>query len=368
MFQTNILYRKGLRRHFPLCFVSEDTICTYKSGNFYIVNIHNGRIEFLASFNIHSSELLLSKSKVLSRLFRTGVRYGKFISPRNILFVHNKIIYNLNIETKKITAEHNLLKGSRPLSISNIHHIEGFEDGFYFGEYFSNPSKKAVNIYKREESGSWHIVGSFRDGLINHIHAIIPDHIEHCVWILSGDFDNAAGIWYAKDNFRTIEPVLVGDQNYRACVAFPTENGLLYATDTPFSQNSIRILSRSENSWASTKVVDIDGPVIYGCVTGKKYIFSTSVEGNGTENGLKMIIGRARGKGIKEPYSYIYSGDLEVGFKKIFIGKKDFLPFVLFQFGVVLFPEGENKTDILSFYPVALNKYDQTLYSIKIDT
>lgn len=355
-----------LPRNFPICFISNEQICTYKQGKFYLVNIVSGSSFYLTAINEFITEGLLSRIKILSRLLRTGVRCGIKINQNEILFVLHKTIFNLNLATKLITKEHWHKNGGRPLSMARIQGIEGFENSFYFGEYFSNPKKNEVNIFKREENGKWNVVGSFPHGLINHIHALIPDVFQNCVWILTGDFDNSAGIWNTDNEFKTINPVMIGDQEYRACVAFPTKDGLLYATDTPFCHNSIRLLNKSNGIWISKKIVDIDGPVIYGCKFNSNFVFSTSVEGNGTEKGFKMLLGRKRGKGIKEPVSCIYYGNLETGFNSIYKNEKDLLPFVLFQFGTIVFPEGENKTNILPFYPIALKKGDLTFMTLKI--
>jgi hypothetical protein len=349
--------------------VSDELICTYKYGTFYLVNILDETIAYLASINISAIERNLSKVNFLSRLLRTGVRYGKLISANEVLFVLNKTIYNLNIETKLIRAEHSLEKGNRPLSMARIQDIDGFENGVYYGEYFSNPRKAKVNIFQRDNDGNWHVAGFFPKGTINHIHALVPDHFRKCVWILTGDFDTAAGIWVSKNGFDTIEPVLTGEQKYRACVAFPSENGLLYATDTPFCQNAIQFLAKSDNKWISKRIVEIDGPAVYGCKLKNNFVFSTSVEGNGTEQGLKLktLLERKRGKGVKSASSHIYLGNLEMGFEKVYGDKKDFLPFNLFQFGSILFPEGENKTNTLAFYPIALRNCDLTLRTMKMN-
>lgn len=59
-----------------------------------------------------------------------------------------------------------------------------------------------VRIYKRINAKYWGPIYTFEKEAINHIHNIIPDEKNKCVWILTGDFDNAAAIWRATDNLK----------------------------------------------------------------------------------------------------------------------------------------------------------------------
>ena len=175
---------------------------------------------------------------------------------------------------------------------------------------------------------------------INHVHNIISDKINDIVYVLTGDFGNSAAIWQVYDNFVTIEPILKGEQIFRSCVAFPTIDGLIYATDSPFSKNSIRLLHKNEYSkWISTEISKINGPCIYGVKFNNDFVFSTSVEGEGvSSNFLYNLFSIKRGSGIVENFVCVYKGNLNNGFQLIHKSKKDKLPFLLFQFGVISFP------------------------------
>ena len=163
------------------------------------------------------------------------------------------------------------------------------------------------------------------------------------MWILTGDFGSKVGIYKAKNNFESVEPIKLGKQKYRSCVAFPTKLGLLYATDSQFIQNSIRLLYKKKDRWITKIIHKINGPSVYGAMYGAKFFFSTAVEpvGIGYSKGnygaikfLSHLFTRERSPAIKENKSFIIGGDFKNGFGDYFKYEKDIMPFTLFQFGI----------------------------------
>ena len=69
------------------------------------------------------------------------------------------------------------------------------------------------------------------------------------------------------------------------------------------------------------------------------------------------LFGRTRGAGIESDYSLVYKGNAKKGFVPVYKVRKDLLPFFLFQFGMLIFPSGENKTGFLPVYHVATTRY-----------
>lgn len=357
-----------LKRSIPISFMQNDTLVLYKFGTIYLYNLQNNRKEKVGQFPFSFRQNILSRVKLLSRAMRLDVRYGIAVNDEELILIRDKYFYLLNIRTKTVSKKYPVAKGSRPLNITLINNIEGFDDGIYYGEYFGNGNKDEGSIrkIKNDFSGDT-ICYTFEKGKINHIHNIIPDQKNKCVWISTGDFGEGAGIWRANNNFKTVTPVLVGKQEYRSCVAFPTEEGLLYATDTPFELNSIRLLFQDKSEWKTKKISDIKGASIYGCKFNDKYVFSTSVEPNGFNTSLwQLLFGRTKGDGILDYYSHVYLGDLKNGFEEILQTKKDRFPFIPFQFGVVVFPTGHLFGKKLPFYNIATKKDD--LNTTIIDT
>ena len=344
---------------YPLCYLTTDTLLLFKKDTFYILDIASSKYTELVRIRLSLIEKLIYLFPLLPRILRMGIRCAMKISDDLVLFVIKKTVYELNLQDRSISKGYSTTDKSRPLAFSQITAITGFEDGIYYGGYVDNPFKEPVAIYKRISTDKWNKIFEFPDGAIEHVHHIIADKYNDTVFILTGDFDHSAGIWIAKNNFTSVDPILIGKQKYRGCVAFPTSKGLIYATDSPFYDNSIRLLTKEiDDKWISKELQTINGPSIFGCEWKNDLVFSTSVEGDGRNQSLfYKLFGRRSGIGIKNEFSYIYKGNLENGFKVIYKVKKDVLPFYLFQFGVLVFPSGMNNSKFLPVYHIATKKY-----------
>ena len=336
-----------------------------KGHKIFALDPITGSKSYLNKFSISFCYRAISFSALASRVFRYGVNLGVQKDESSVLLVFNKKIFNLNLDTNEISESFSLNRGSRPLNMTKIQNINGFDDQMCFGEYFMNFEKKAVHIYSMDCNGSWVISYTFPEGQIEHIHNIVPDANRDLLWILTGDFDNSSAIWIAENNFKNVYPVLRGEQDYRACVAFPTREGLLYGTDTQFEQNSIRLLYKGKE-WKTRKILDVNGPIIYGAKYKNDFLFSTSVEGESTEKGKYLqYIDRSRGKGVITNYAHIIKGNLDNGFNVVYKNKKDIFPFILFQFGTLVFPSGDNKSDAVFINVNALKDHDQSIVKLK---
>ena len=346
-----------LKKYISLCLWDDNTIILSRINRIVSYDAKSQTFAKIYSFRINYRDIFAFLSPLLRRLFRVETRYAIKINPNVLLIVRNRKLYELNILTGQIDSELPLPRGSRPLNITKIKSLKGFEDGLYFGEYFSNPEKKAVKIYKYT-SNQLIEVFKFDDGRINHIHNIVADNIRDCLWIMTGDEGDASSIYMARNNFRSIERVVCGNQIYRSCVAFPLEKGLLYATDSQYEKNSIRMLLLKNNVWESKEIYTINGPCIYGTEIGSRKYFSTSVEGVNSGNVISRYLSVKRGPGIHKNHSAIIRYSLEKGAEIIYQNEKDRFPFVLFQFGNISFPTGENKMEKLIFSNIALKEDD----------
>lgn len=307
---------------------------------------------------------ILSKSKLLSRLLRYGVMTGIEYSGA-YYFTFGNCIYKYDIKTKVLTTDFTFRKGRGPLNFTIVKGIEHFEDGIYFGEYIGNSAKKSVKVYRRTET--WSVAYSFPDGEINHVHSLVVDKIRKKIWLLAGDFGSSAAIYSVSDNFKTVVPIVSGEQKYRACVAFPTKAGLLYGTDTQKEFNSIRLLKKVDGEWVSVKLHDLNGSCIYGCETLDYFVFSTATEPTElVTNRLLRLLDNKPGPGIKSNTSEIIVCDKKhTNFKQVFSIEKDIYPFRLFQFGAITFPSGF--TDNNDVYAYSIGGKGLDLSTIKID-
>ncbi len=292
----------------------------------------------------------------------SGTCYGEFY-----FLCHNRRLYSYHFPTSTLVLDKTLERGRGPLQFSTIENITGFESGIYYGEYFENPEMEEVHIFKRSPEGGWNRIYSFKKGTINHIHSLIPDPDAECVWILTGDFGEAAGVWRASDNFNTVEAVVGGEQRYRSCVAFPVGGGLLYATDSQFETNSVRLLRKVDGCWSTEKLIDINGPVIYGCELRDHYVFSCSSEpGEELTNTLSNLLDRQPGPGIRKNESQVISCRKDnFMFSLVKSAEKDRYPFRLFQFGSIMFAYGVSRDNTLYAYHVATKENDLCMERIE---
>ncbi|WP_138350700.1 hypothetical protein [Bacteroides eggerthii] len=346
----------------PLCFLPSGDLICYQYGKLIIIRDE----KIITKYEIIRSkkERYIGRINLFFRLFRLGVRVAETIDDKRVLLNVGNHIYEYDFLTKKLSEGYYIGKGIRPLILTNVKNIKGFDDCICFGGYRDNMDKEPVHIYKRAGIDKWDIVHTFKSGEINHVHNIVADSYRDCLWAFTGDFDEASAVWKITNNFKKVERVLCNNQKYRGCVIFPVNEGLLYATDAPFSQNYIYLM---KEDFSMETICQIDGSCIYGCQIGNKFAFSTTVEPDGRNNSiLNLLISRKRGEGIKDMYSHLYVGSAIAGFKEVYKEKKDIWPY-LFQFGVIRFPYGLNSTSKLYFQPVATNKHDLDLMIIDIN-
>ena len=348
---------KLLRKYQVLTGKDKKSIYLSKLNRIYLYDTDKQQLKLIYAFKPDFTTLLSKFSPVLRRLLRRDIRYACKIDEENLLIIKDKTIYRFNTASYRMESEILLTRGSRPLNIVKIESIKGFSNGIYFGEYFHNPNKTKVKIYQYKNDDLKEVY-EFADGTIDHIHNIIPDSYLECVWILTGDTESSAAIYQATNDFQSVKCILKGDQKFRSCVGFPIKEGFLYATDSQFEQNTIRLLSKENGIWSSTELHKINGPCIYGTRIGEKFFFSTSVEGINSGNLITQYLRNKKGPGIIKNQSEIISGSIQTGFKRIYFNEKDIYPFILFQFGNILFPTGDNLLPYLFFTNIALKKND----------
>lgn len=357
-------FRSVRRRTSPLCFLPDGRLLCYQNGR--VLLLKGDAIEQSIRIPVSGKERWLGHFRYLSRLFRLGIRTSIALDTERVLMSRENVIQELNLCTGELSQGWSCGYGIRPLIFTKVKKIEGFDDGIYFGGYLGNISKKQVNIYHRTGVDAWDVVYSFPPGAINHVHNVVADPYRQCLWVFTGDFDEAAAIWKVTDGFKKVERMACNDQKYRACVIYALPEGLLYATDAPFADDFIYLLN--PETMEAKELFPIHGSCIYGCQWKDKYVFSSTVEGDGRNNSRwQFYLGRKRGAGIKDDYVHMYMGNLEEGFKEIYKEKKDGMPLYTFQFGVFKFPAAVNNGDNLYFQPVATKKNDLRMMSLKLD-
>lgn len=347
---------KRLKPHF----IYKNNLVCSQNNKIYFLN-KNFDKKLIICLDASFIDKILFKSKYLSRLLRIGIRASTH--HKNIFFFsYKKLLYSYNLDEKKTLVEHIFKKGRGPLNYTTIEGLNNFDDGIIFGEYFSNPMRDEVNIYRREFSGKWEIIYTFKKNIINHIHSIVVDKYRECLWILAGDFDHSSSIWKIENNFKVVKKILHGKQIYRSCFAYPTKEGLIYATDTQLHENSIRFLRIDNKTITSEELHKINGSNIYACELKDYLAFSTSTEPNHSSNKIFELIDNKPGTGIIENKSDLILLDKkDYSFKIIASFEKDKLPYGLFGLGTIMFPNGLEKENRLFAFLSGSKEHDQDL-------
>lgn len=354
--------------YIPLCWINSDSllVCNRKS-QLLVHDLQSNKFELIGELPLPSKHKIFMHFSLAARALRLVNFTSSPLDENRILFAYRGMAYLVDIPQKEIKPLFNIDKGKRPLFFCYVK--EGSHNtraGIYYGDYCGNPDKNPINIiFVEPKTFEKKVVYTFKKGWVNHVHNVVFDEERDCIWVFTGDFGDAAAIWRTNDSFTTVECVLKGNQDYRADVVTIYEGDIWYATDAPFAPNHLMRLYANQGKWVVEKIAPLNGPVIYGGRMGEKLVFSTDVESDGIYmNRFESLTSRKLGKGVKDNYAYLYTFNLKTKeLKIIYQCKKDILPFVVFQFGAIMFPGGDCDGRIIPAFHVALKKYPlKTLY------
>lgn len=272
-----------------------------------------------------------------------------------LLVVLRSRLWRVDLTSGEVFLDHVIPDGRTVLALSKITSRTTNTDWLVFGEYFHNPERAEVRLWRRRclPAAEWEIAGRFPAGEIEHVHGI-HQLSDGSVYILAGDFGKAASVWRTNGDLGDLRPLMRGDQQFRACWWFEREGRVVYGTDSQFEIN--KLLSIKPGEQVSEKIADLPGSCIYHGRTGADLVFSTTVEpGASTGNFARDAISRAVGPGITgDPAIYLYTGVLS----KLLSSPKDGWPSRLGQFGTFMFPAGATPDNRLYAYGVAVKRYD----------
>lgn len=357
---------KILSNHKLLCCSSE--YCLYSNGPFlYVSTGLEEKERYINVIPVGRVRRFIGNNIIMARLLRLQVRCGIFVDEKLALISYKGAIYSVDCSTGEIKQEHRFrAEMNNPLSFTKIFGINGFVDGIYYGDYYLNKHKKDVNIYRRTSDGHWECAYTFLAGTIYHIHAVVPDIHNDCVYVLTGDEDSESGIWRCRNDFSEVEPLIKGSQSYRACIALPTTNGIIYATDTPLEQNYLYFYDSKLKK--AEPIMELDGPCIYGrCISEHEMIFSTSVEPDSRIKGIAYNFTYKLGDGVKNRYTHLYyvnTNDNDIKCVDLFQAKKDCLPMGAAQFGTLQFPTGTKECIVVG---QSIKRFDNKTIRIIVD-
>jgi hypothetical protein len=288
---------------------------------------------------------LSANSRLGSRLVRDGFHALAVLSSGHLVAAVPGEIITLPPGETEFRSTHHVLRGIRPL------HIAVTPDGrLFWGEYFNNRDRTEVHIYASTDWGaSWNVAHTFAKGSIRHIHNIVYDRWEECLWVLTGDDGAECRILRAPCDFKNVDVVLSGNQQARAVALLPAPDGIYFSSDTPRETNYVYRLNRRGELH---KLARLGGSSIYGCRVGANLFFSTMVEPSAANlDRSARVYGSADGL---EWQSLLQRG-------------KDPWPMGLFQYGNAIFPDGENTSGLLALTSIAVTPGDMETSLWQVD-
>ena len=280
----------------------------------------------------------LIKIRQFQRLTRTEVTGCFYTNKGSLLIVAKKGIYR-KLEKSFVKKVFAIQRGSKPLNL-----CVSPSGKVFFGEYFQNMEKQAVNIYSSEDDGqTWDVVFTFTEGSINHVHGLFFDKYTGRIWVATGDRENECIIGYTEDEFKTFLEVFRGGQEYRTCQLFFYEDFIVFGTDTQYQQNVIKKFDRK--TLEITELQKVQGSVIKGGQVGDVAFISTTVEPSDVNT---------------DKWAHLWVTKDGIHWEEKYKAKKDWLPATLFQFGTFEFPQyyGIEKLERLYFSGRALKGLD----------
>ena len=294
-----------------------------------------------AKFHPNLWRKLSVRNRLAARLFRDGFHALAVSNHGRLVAAVPGAIVACAENEAEFRVTHSITRGTRPLHISSI------PDGaLYWGEYFDNPSRDEVHIYGSQDGGEkWDVAYTFPKGAIRHIHNIVHDQWEKCLWVFTGDNGDECRILRASYDFSRVETVLRGKQQVRAVAAIPSEEGLYLSSDTPLETNHIYLLDRQRKL---SVLHPISSSSISGCQAAGHLFFSTMIEPSAANPDRHIRLYGGKGREWAELSAW----------------EKDKWPMRFFQFGNALLPDGNNTTKYLAVTTVASENDAMYLYSI----
>ena len=290
----------------------------------------------VASYHPEWWRNLSSRSALAFRLVRDGFHALAIGLGRNLVAAVPGAIAALRAGDSEFRVTHRVERGTRPL------HITAIPDGrVFWGEYFDNPDRDEVHIYGSRDGGlSWSVAHTFPARSVRHVHNIVYDRWQQCLWIFTGDYGRECCILRASLDFKSVHEVLCGNQQARAAAAVVAEEGLYFSSDTPLEQNHIYFLDR--NAGLHT-MAQIPSSSIHGCKNRNGIFFSTMVEPSRVNQSRAVLV---------------FGSENGLSWTKLAEWQKDRWSPRFFQYGNAFLPDGNNATDFLAVSTIAVENAD----------
>lgn len=302
--------------------------------------------EYVGHYDPGVARKLSSSSRLGFRLLRDGFHALAVLPTGHLVAAVPGAIVTLASGDEEFRVTHRVARGTRPLHIA----VDA-ENHLFWGEYFDNPDRKEVHIHTSSDCGAtWQVCYTFPSGTIRHVHNVVYDQWENCLWILTGDEGAECRMLRASCDFSRVEVMLSGYQQARAVALIPTSEALYFSSDTPLEANHVY---RMERDGKVTQVAALTSSSIYGCRVGDAIFFSTMVEPSEVNHDPNVrLFGSADGQ----------------RFEFLQRWPKDMWHMGWFQYGNAVLPDGRNTTRFLAASTIAVehNDLETSLWRVSV--
>lgn len=205
------------------------------------------------------------------------------------------------------------------------------EGALYFGEYFSNPERRPVRIWRVDpELRRAEVVYAFERPRIRHVHAVHADpYRPGRLWATTGDFEGECFLAFSDDGFRSVSLVGDGSQTFRSVSLIFEPDRIGWLTDSHLVQNRVVTLDRKSGE------VSLHGEV----ASSTWYVARTS------DGWLLAGTTVEPGPAVRTHRAFLLCSRDGLDWRTAASFAKDRLPMRFFRFGSLALPSGHYGSD-----------------------
>jgi len=293
----------------------------------------------VATYSPESRRRISSRFALSSRLFRDGFHALSVLPSGNLVAAVPGAIVTLQKGHTEFQVMRKIARGTRPL------HIATTPAGrMFWGEYFDNAQRSEVHIFGSSDGGlTWDVAHTFPERSVRHVHNIVYDRWDDCLWIFTGDYGSECKIIRASADLSSLNEVIAGNQQCRAGAAVTSPEGIYFASDTPLEKNYIYLLDRSGKVH---QLQSISSSSIFGCRNRNGIFFSAMFEPSDVNRTRNVtLVGSNNG----------------ADWEQLGCWPKDRWSMRFFQYGNAFLPDGDNTTDLLAATTIAVRGADRAM-------
>lgn len=323
----------------------------YHHGSFFVIK--NGRLLKKTAAFVNPLFRLESHFRLLERALRLEPRQV-YKDNDSYFFALKGSIFSFSLTTRVHSIYHFADGTNAPLHFSFIsQRVGSFSDCYLFGSYFENSTNRPVFLYSLK-NGVVTRFTQFPLGSVKHVHNIVPDYANQRIFVLTGDDDAQSGFFLLNLDDNSLQPYLIGKQQYRSCFCYILKSSLFWASDSPLRPNFVYSFSGKDLDVCGP----INGPAINSCCIDRngqiEVFFVSTVEPDPRGSSLRYLLSRRRSDVIRDDNVHLYRFDGS-DILDILQLPKDPFPMGLMQLGNGnLIFDGKQ----LFFMPIATRKFD----------